>query len=118
MRIWDISPDRLCDKHLLAEHRELHAIWVIITEGRTGYGRHPETMRWRGKLKALHLRHERLVKEFSRRGFKHRSPLDPSLAAGGSRQDEYIDTPREQVRILRGKKCECRVRLSKITRAR
>ena len=30
MRIWDISPNKLCDKHLLGEHRELHAIWVII----------------------------------------------------------------------------------------
>jgi hypothetical protein len=118
MRIWDISPGRLCDRHLLAEHRELHAIWVIITAGREGYSRHPETMRWRGKLRALHLRHERLVKEFSHRVFEHRSPLDSSLAVGGSRQDAYVDSPREQVRILRGKKCGCRVQSSKTARAR
>lgn len=109
MRVWDIPPRRLCDRHLLAEHRELHAIWVIITEGRAGYSRHPETVRWRGKPEALHLRHEKLVAEFARRGFAHRSPLDARLAVGRSGQDVYVDSPREQMRILRGKKCDCRV---------
>jgi len=118
MRIWDISPDRLCDKHLLAEHRELHAIWIIITEGRVGYSKHPETTRWRGKLRALFLRHELLMKEFLRRDFEHKSPLDPVLAKGGSRQDVYIDSPRAQIRILRDKKCECRVQSSMKERAR
>ena len=27
MRIWDIEPERLCRKHLLAEHAELHGLW-------------------------------------------------------------------------------------------
>lgn len=30
MRIWDIHPSLLCRKHLLGEHRELHAIWSIL----------------------------------------------------------------------------------------
>ena len=108
MRIWDIEPNKLCRKHLLAEHRELHAIWKIITENKKGYSRHPETLRWKGKLKALYLRHEKLVKELRRRGYKHRSPLAKELAKGKSRQDAFVDTPKDQIRILRKKKCKCK----------
>jgi hypothetical protein len=43
MRIWDISPKRLCRNHLLGEHRELHAVWSVLTKGKKGYARHPET---------------------------------------------------------------------------
>jgi hypothetical protein len=32
-RIWDADPALLCDRHLLGEHRELHAIWSILTTG-------------------------------------------------------------------------------------
>ena len=61
MRIWDIAPKKLCRNHLLGEHRELHAIWSVIVNGKKGYARHPETLRWMGKLKALYGRHEALV---------------------------------------------------------
>ncbi len=109
MRIWDIAPERLCRQHLLGEHRELHALWVILTQGRQGFAHHPETSRWRGKLKALYLRHERLVAEMSRRGYRHASPLPRELATGLAHQDEYKDRPAEQVKILQGKGCGCRV---------
>ena len=82
VRIWDVEPDVLCDRHLLGEHRELHAVWSILTTGKRGYANHPETLRWRGRLKALYARHDRLVDEMKRRGFDHRSPLDPALATG------------------------------------
>ena len=84
MRIWDISPKKLCSKHLVAEHRELHGLWNILTKhkGKGGYSRHPETLRWVGKTKALYNRHEELIKEFSERNFKHHTPLDKNLAKG------------------------------------
>ena len=44
--------------------------------------RHPETLRWVGKLAALFARHDALVEEMDRRGFTHRSPLDRRLAKG------------------------------------
>jgi hypothetical protein len=109
MRIWDIHPKRLCRNHLLGEHRELHGIWVILTRGKKGYSRHPETRRWRGKLMALYLRHEALVKELHRRNYRHNSPLNKKMAQGGSIQDSYIDRPKIQARILRRKKCGCKV---------
>lgn len=109
MRIWDISPKRLCRQHLLAEHHELHVIWAVLTKNKKGYSRHPETMRWRGKLKALYLRHEKLTKEMKTRGYAHRSFLDVRLARGKARQDKYINSLAGQITILRLKKCRCKV---------
>ena len=109
MRVWDVSPKILCRKHLLGEHRELHGLWNILTKhmGVGGYSRHPETLRWVGKTKALYLRHEALVKEMERRGYKHQSPLDKRLAKGSASQRIYIDSPARQKQILTKKPCEC-----------
>jgi hypothetical protein len=107
MRIWDIAPELLCDRHLIAEHGELHAIWSVIVEEKTGYSRHPETVRWKGRLRALYNRHQELVGEMGARGFKHGSPLDESLATGAASQDTYLLSPGEQLEILSLKSCCC-----------
>ncbi|MDG6907030.1 MAG: pyrimidine dimer DNA glycosylase [Nitrososphaerota archaeon] len=109
MRVWDISPSRLCRNHLLAEHREIHAIWSILVLKKKGFSTHPETLRWKGKLRALYLRHESVVEEFEKRGYRHNSPLDRSLARGTSVQDVYLVPPKFQLRILKLKKCDCKV---------
>lgn len=109
MRIWDLAPQLLCRQHLLGEHRELHAIWNILTQSKQGYRNHPETKRWQGRLAALFERHEELVKEMQRRGYRHGSPLDQKLASGEWWQEEFIDTLKDQRRILKAKKCGCRV---------
>lgn len=109
MRVWDVHPKYLCRKHLLAEHRELHGLWNILTKhkGKGGYSRHPETLRWIGKQKALCIRHEVLVKEFIRHGYQHHTPLDKKFATGSSYQRFLINTIREQKIILNKKPCEC-----------
>ncbi|MFC1479921.1 pyrimidine dimer DNA glycosylase/endonuclease V [Candidatus Omnitrophota bacterium] len=109
MRIWDIPTSKLCRNHLLGEHRELHAIWNILTKGKKGYSHHPETLRWAGKLKALYLRHEEEVKEMEKRGYNHKSPLTQKKATGKNRQDTYVDSIRAQKSILKKKGCGCRV---------
>lgn len=109
MRIWDILPTKLCRNHLLGEHRELHAIWSVIVNGKKGYAQHPETLRWRGKLKALYGRHEALVVEMSHRGYRHRSQLEKKDATGSAKQNIYVDKPRAQIVILRNKGCQCDV---------
>lgn len=109
MRIWDVPPPCLCRQHLLGEHRELHAIWNVLTQNRTGYANHPETRRWRGKLAALYARHDALVAEMQRRGYNHGSPLDSQLATGSAIQTDYVDSPEEQFAILRRKGCDCAV---------
>lgn len=107
MRIWDIPPSLLCKQHLLGEHRELHGLWNILTKGKKGYRNHPETKRWVGKTFPLYIRHTLLVVEMQRRGFKHNSLLDDSLAKGPAFQDVQLISIEEQFQILKSKPCEC-----------
>jgi putative hemolysin len=107
MRVWDVDVRLLCDRHLLGEHRELHAIWSILTNGRAGYANHPETIRWRGRLAALYARHDAEVAEMARRGFRHASPLDPALAAGAATQTRLVDSLEDQRARLLAKDCGC-----------
>ena len=109
MRIWDIPAEKLCKKHLLGEHSELHAIWSIITQGKKGFSHHPEVIRWKGKLKALYLKHEEITYEMKIRGYKHNSPLNIVFATGKNKQYELIDSVNEQIIILKNKDCECKV---------
>ena len=109
MRIWDVSPKKLCRNHLLGEHRELHAIWIILSKNKKGYSRHPETLRWKNKLKALYLRHEKLVKEMKKRGYNHKSKLSVKLAIGKRKQIVYVDSIKKQIQILKRKKCACKL---------
>ena len=70
MRVWnEINPNRLCRKHLLAEHRETLCIWSVITNNKKGYSKHPETVRFRNNLNALVYRHSKLVDEATSRGY-------------------------------------------------
>jgi hypothetical protein len=109
MRIWDVSPRHLCRQHLLGEHRELHGLWniLVVHRGTGGYSRHPETLRWVGKTRALFERHEQLVAEMERRGYQHRSPLDRAAASGARIQDAFIDSREEQEHLLAEKLCDC-----------
>ncbi len=109
MRIWDVSPHKLCRNHLLGEHSELHGIWSILTQDKKGFAQHPEVVRWRGKLKALYRKHQVIVEEMRRRGYQHNSPLDPELATGDECQLEYVDSLQEQLRILASRGCDCEV---------
>jgi hypothetical protein len=109
MRIWDVPPRQLCRQHLLGEHRELHGLWNILVKhgGVGGYSRHPETLRWVGKTRALFDRHDLLVAEMTRRGYRHHSPLDRGAATGAQTQDAFIDSLEEQKRLLAEKPCDC-----------
>ena len=107
MRIWDVPPELLCRQHLLGEHRELHGLWNILTEDKRGYSQHPETRRWVGRLAALYARHEALVREMSRRGYRHSSPLAAESGTGDAVQRMYIDSPARQLALLTAKPCPC-----------
>ena len=96
MRIWDVDPALLCDRHLLGEHRELHAIWSILTAGK------------RGRLAALYARHQAQVTEMGGRGFRHASPLDRRLATGDAEQTELLDSVQAQRERLARHSCDCR----------
>lgn len=107
MRIWDLPPSQLCRVHLLGEHRELHALWTILTTNKKGYRNHPETKRWVGKLAALYKRHAEEVAEMESRGYNHQSPLDKKQALGKAKQNEFLATIAEQRELLKNKTCSC-----------
>jgi len=105
MRIWDIDPGFLNTQSLLGEHRELHGIHSIISKGKFGYSRHPETLRWVSHLPALVVRHELLVEEMKLRGFNHHSPLDRA-ESDIKWPSTFIDQPAAQYGILHAKYVE------------
>jgi hypothetical protein len=107
MRVWDVPPEELCRAHLLGEHRELHAIWTILTQDRSGYRNHPETKRWVGKEAALFIRHEQLDDEMTRRGYRHQSDLEAHLAVGNDKQTDFVDPIERQRELLAAKPCDC-----------
>ena len=102
MRIWDVSPGYLNRQSLLGEHRELHGLDSILVNGKKGYSRHPETLRWVGCRSGLSRRHALLVAEMRLRGYSHLSPLDrvrqrlrwPAV---------FVDPPVQQYAILGSK---------------
>jgi len=102
MRIWDVDPGFLNDRSLLGEHRELHGIFSILVNHKTGYSRHPETLRWQEHLPALAVRHGLLVAEMGWRGFRHHSPLPPQIGEV-IWPKSCIDPPGQQYVILQDK---------------
>jgi len=104
MRIWDINPGYLNRQSLLGEHRELHGIVSILTHGKKGYSRHPETMRWVDSTWALRQRHQQLVAEMELRGYSDRSPVSVEFTDNVNRWPGlYIDEPYQQFIILKTK---------------
>nr|MBP9599639.1 hypothetical protein [Desulfobacter sp.] len=102
MRIWDLHPGYLNRQSLLGEHRELHGMVSIIVNGKKGYSRHPETLRWMDFGWALNKRHQLLSAEMKLRGYKDKSPVQIQ-DNHGMWPDTFIDEPYVQILLLREK---------------
>ncbi|MBU1341091.1 MAG: hypothetical protein KKE44_08695 [Proteobacteria bacterium] len=102
MRIWDIDTGFLNDKSLVAEHRELHGILSILHNHKKGYSHHPETLRWKGHLKTLGIRHDLLVEEMDLRGFNHKTPVIPEPGEM-IWPESFINSPHDQYALLKTK---------------
>ena len=72
MRMWMIDPKKLCRKHLLGEHVEIHMMVGSLIKGRSIAGFLDQ-----GILEPQHaeVRHQALAVEVQARGYKHSSPL-------------------------------------------
>lgn len=108
MRVWDIPVNKLCNKHLVAQHHEIHCIYGILTSNLRGFRNHPEVKRWTNRIGALYKMHESTVDEMIARGMNHQSLLlKPKLI--------LTDNPlpwqpiSEQIELLKVKGCECNV---------
>lgn len=102
MRIWDVSPGYLSRQILLGEHRELHGLVSVLVNKKMGYARHPETLRWVGYEWAIKIRHQMISKEMQLRGYTDKTPV-LLRSNQGEWPTEYIDTPFEQLEILKEK---------------
>lgn len=100
MRIWDIDPGYLNRGSLLAEHRELHALYNVLTQGKQGFETQPELIRWRTYIPALIARHQKLVAEMNLRQMGHHSPLPLDDAPELVWPESYVTAPEQQLEIL------------------
>lgn len=87
LRMWMVNPKWMCHRHLLGEHRELHAIMgcLRIENGVQGYIDNNLI-----EITNIIPRHEVIVKEMKVRGYKHRSPIIETPNIGYLPQ-EHID---------------------------
>lgn len=102
MRVWDLPAGYLNRQSLLGEHRELHGIYSILTQGKSGYASHPETLRWVQRLNALAMRHRQLVAEMALRGYVDRTPIRVRLSQV-KWPGVFVTEPADQISLLRAK---------------
>ena len=107
MRVWHPIPAICLDtKRLVAEHLEITIIMRVLVGISTGWWFHPEVKRWRGHTNKLFERHEKVVAEFERRGFKHKSPIPPEYIV-----DNVADWPEPWEPLRRMKeKLACKIK--------
>ena len=102
MRVWDLPAGYLNRQSLLGEHRELHGIHSILTQNKTGYASHPETLRWVRTLSGLAMRHRQLAAEMSLRGYVDRTPIRVTMSRA-KWPGVFVTEPADQITLLRGK---------------
>lgn len=103
MRIWDVAAGYLSRQSLLGEHRELHGLYSILVNSKTGYSQHPETRRWVGCEAALIRRHDLLVAEMRLRGYCDRTPLVRTRRERLRWPPLFVTVPGEQFALLDSK---------------
>jgi hypothetical protein len=122
MRVWDIPVKYLCNKHLVAQHHEIHCIATIVDKKyhrqKVGFANHPEVLRWyNNKVKTLSLVkiHDEAVAEMKHRGMKHNDRDYSAIIHTWLHGTEPIPMPKpwqpveQQVELLKAKGCGCRV---------
>ncbi len=72
MRMWNISPKKMCNQHLLGEHVELHMLVGTLNKNRSIKGYITNNLI---EIHNITKRHKEIFNEMIVRGFKHNSPL-------------------------------------------
>lgn len=89
----------------MAEHRETLSVWSVITNGKKGYAKHPETVRYRNNLNALVYRHNLIVEEATKRGYNFKHLPNAHEVIAFNKQPEPWD---DQEKSLSAKDCDCK----------
>ena len=82
--MWMVPPRKMCRKHLLGEHVEIHMAVGTLRLGKSVAGFLEKGLLELGGLRS---RHDELVAEMLRRGYRHKSPLGPVPRRRGGRID-------------------------------
>lgn len=97
--MWMVDTRIMCQRHLLGEHRELHGLaGMIRLDMKTwlnGYVRYGLV-----ELNSIEARHQELVEEMEKRGWKHQSPIGKADIAG----DRVVDRHTSLTELL--SRCE------------
>lgn len=108
MRIWHerLIP-KLCRQHLLAVWREGLGCYSILYNDKKGYRKHPAVKEFENAIMSLYQRLEVIRNEMLRRGYKPKAlPPWPQTY-----RFWFLDKPwqtyKEQVKVLKAKKCKC-----------
>jgi hypothetical protein len=72
MRMWKVSPKKLCVKHLLGEHVEMHMFRSNVVKKRNLSGYIKKGL---VEIHNIKKRHDELAREMVLRGMKHNSPM-------------------------------------------
>jgi len=103
MRMWNVSPRLMCDKHLLGEHLEMHMFVGCLRQGKSLDGFIKNGL---VEVHNISFRHMELVSEMHKRGMKHDSKIS-----------EVVEPPQGNVDVveslaLLAERCpECRKRM-------
>ena len=68
-----VNPRIMCRQHLLGEHAEIHMFAGTLNRNKSVKGYLEKGLL---EVHSLYDRHEKLVEEMERRGYRHCSPLD------------------------------------------
>ncbi|MEM4152548.1 MAG: pyrimidine dimer DNA glycosylase/endonuclease V [Candidatus Pacearchaeota archaeon] len=71
-RMWMVDPRKMCRKHLLGEHKEIHQLVGSLKKNKSIKGYIDKGLI---ETHNIEKRHEELVKEMKRRGYLHKSDL-------------------------------------------
>ena len=106
MRMWNISPELMCRKHLLGEHAEMHMFLGVLSLGKRLDGYICSGL---VEIHNIKRRHDELAQEMIGRGYRHNSPMNESLlfAKAG-----FVDIERSYEE-LQSRCAECRRRIQK-----
>ena len=74
MRMWMIDPEKLCRKHLLGEHGELHKFLPSFRKKFKVTNRVSPVVQI--ELSSYKKRHDELASEMLKRGMNHKSPIE------------------------------------------
>lgn len=92
--MWMVEPKKMCRKHLLGEHVELHMLVGTINKGRSIAGFINKGLAEPYKIKQ---RHEQLAKEMAYRGYKHKSELPDFEYKGKEGKVDIEDSEKELI---------------------